>query len=101
VVDLYRELRTTIRTGKIVLGYERSIKLVKLGKPKLVIMAANAPVEIKEDIERYTKLAKIPLYVFQGTTLDLGAICNKPFMVSVIAILDPGESRLMDLVKGE
>ena len=101
MVDLYRELRTTIRTGKVILGYKRSIKLIKLGMPKLIILAANAPKEIREDVERYTKLANIPLYVFQGTSLDLGAICNKPFMVSVISILDPGESRILDLVKGE
>ncbi len=101
MVDLYRELQTTLKTGKVVIGYKETMKTIRMGKSKLVIMAANAPDEVREDIERYCKLAKIPLFVFHGTSLDLGAICRKPFMVSVLSILDPGESRILDLVKGE
>ena len=101
MVDLYRELRTTLKTGKVVIGYKRTIKTIRMGKSKLVIIAANAPDDIRGDIERYCKLANISLYVFHGTSLDLGAICNKPFMVAVLAILDPGESKILDVIKGE
>ncbi|RLE63895.1 MAG: 50S ribosomal protein L30e [Thermoprotei archaeon] len=101
MVDLYRELQTAMRTGKVIIGFEETMKIIRMGKAKLVIMAANAPDEIREEVERYCKLADIPLYVFQGTSLDLGAICRKPFMVSVLSILDPGESKVLDLAKGE
>jgi len=101
VIDLYRELRTAMRTGKVIIGYKETMKTIRTGKAKLVIMAANAPDGIRDEVERYCKLANIPLYVFQGTSLDLGAMCRKPFMVSVLSILDPGESRIFDLAKGE
>ncbi len=100
MVDLARELQTTLRTGKVVIGSRRTIKAVLNGKPKLVIVAANAPTDVRRDLEVYCKLANIPLYVFPGTSWDLGGLCRKPFMVAALAILDPGESSIMDLVKG-
>ncbi|MEM0208238.1 MAG: ribosomal L7Ae/L30e/S12e/Gadd45 family protein [Thermofilum sp.] len=47
------------------------------------------------------KISNTPLYVFEGSSKDLGAACNKPFFVSAIAVIDEGESGLLDLVKGQ
>ncbi len=101
MVDFVRELQTSLKSGKVILGSKRVVKSLMNGEPKMVIVAANAPREIRNDIEHFSKYAKIPVYIFPGTSWDLGAICNKPFMVSAIAIIDPGESNILDLVKGE
>ena len=101
MVDFVRELQTSLKSGKVLLGYREVIKALLDGKPKMVIVAANAPRDIRGDIEHYSKIAGIPVYVFPGTSWDLGAICNKPFMISSIAVIDPGESNILDLVKGE
>jgi len=101
MVDFVRELQTSIKSGKVIIGSRETIKALLNGKPKLVIIAANAPEAIRQDVERYCKLADIPLYVFPGTSWDLGAICNKPFMISTIAIINPGESNILELAKGE
>jgi len=101
MVDLVRELRTAMRTGKVVLGSKRTLALIKLGKAKLVIIADNCPLDIRSDIEYYCKLADIPIYIFPGTSWDLGAVCGKPFMVASLCILDPGESDIMALVEKE
>ncbi|RLE85849.1 MAG: 50S ribosomal protein L30e [Thermoprotei archaeon] len=101
MVDFVRELQTALKSGKVVIGSKRTIKSLLSGKPKLVIVAANAPEDIRKDIETYSKIANIPIYIFQGTSWDLGAVCNKPFMVSAIAIIDPGESSILDIVKKE
>ena len=95
------ELRIAIRTGKVVLGSNNTIKLTKLGKAKLVVIASNAPPHIKKDIKYYTRLSNIPVYEYEGTNLELGAICGKPFSVASLAIVDPGESNILLLIKEE
>ncbi|ABL77693.1 50S ribosomal protein L30e [Thermofilum pendens] len=98
--EFIRELQTAIKTGKVVLGSRKTIKLLSTGKAKMVILAQNAPTIIAEEIKYKARLAGIPVYVFEGTSKDLGAACNKPFFVSAIAVLDPGESNLIEMAKG-
>jgi len=100
-MDFTRELQTAIRTGKVVIGSKSTLKALINGRAKLVIMASNAPDGIREDLKHYCKLAKTPLYVYPGTSWDLGATCRKPFMVAALAILDPGESNILNLGKKE
>ncbi len=101
MADLVREIQTTLRTGKVVIGSKRTIKAIVHGKAKVVVMAVNAPDDIRSDIEHYCKLAGVPLIIFRGTSWDLGAICNKPFMVAALAVLDPGESSILEIARGE
>ena len=89
-----------IKTGKVRFGSKEAIKALKHGKAKMVIIAANAPKEIKDDILYYAKLSKIPVYIFQGTSVELGTICGKPFMVAAITIYDEGDSRILEFAEG-
>ncbi len=99
MVSFESELRMVLKTGKVVLGSKQTIKYVKLGKAKMVILAANAPPNIKNDILYYAKLSNIPVYIYKGTSVDLGTLCGKPFMVSAITILDEGDSRILELAE--
>jgi len=99
VGDIEKELVNALKTGKVVLGSRKTLKLVKLGKAKAVVVAENAPPEIRDDIIYYAKLGNIPVYVYPGTSLELGAVCGKPFTVASLAILDPGNSRIIDLIE--
>ncbi|MEM4444604.1 MAG: ribosomal L7Ae/L30e/S12e/Gadd45 family protein [Thermofilum sp.] len=51
--------------------------------------------------KRYASIAKIPVLVFEGSSRELGSVCRKPFMVSALAVLDPGESTILQMAKGE
>ncbi|OYT40041.1 MAG: 50S ribosomal protein L30e [Desulfurococcales archaeon ex4484_58] len=97
--DFIRALQMTIKTGQVVLGTKRTLKLVLHGKAKLVIIAANAPPEIKNDFKYYAKLSNIPVYIFPGTNIELGTIAGKPFGVSVMAVIDPGQSNILEIIK--
>ncbi len=99
VSDYARELQMALKTGTVVLGSKRTIKLAKLGKAKLIIVAMNAPPEIKKDLTYYARLSNIPIVEFPGTNMELGAICGKPFSVAALAIVDPGQSSIVELVK--
>ncbi len=98
-VDLERELKIALRTGKVVLGSKSAIKFAKLGKGRLIIVASNCPEDVKSDIMYYAKLSRIPVYVYRGTSWDLGVLCGKPFMVSALTIIDPGDSEILMLVE--
>ncbi|MFQ5758160.1 MAG: 50S ribosomal protein L30e [Candidatus Bathyarchaeia archaeon] len=99
MIDINKAIATTVRTGKIFLGANNTVKNAKIGKVKLVIVAANCPQNAREDIEYYCRLSDIPLITYNGTSIDLGAVCGKPFMVSALAIRDPGDSDILKLAE--
>jgi large subunit ribosomal protein L30e len=43
---------------------------------------------------------KVPVYEFPGLSVDLGPICGKPFIVSALTVLEPGDSDIMALARG-
>ncbi len=97
--SLEQELRTAVRTGKVLLGSKSTIKHLKLGKAKLVVIAKNADPNVKEDIRYYAKLSGIPVVEYDGTSIELGTLLGKPFPVQALAVLDAGESRILELVE--
>jgi large subunit ribosomal protein L30e len=98
--DIVRELQTAIRTGKVVLGYRRTLRELVNDRAKLVVVAKNAPSHIIKELKYYASLSQTPILVFEGSSRELGAACRKPFMVSALAILDPGESNILHMVQG-
>jgi len=99
VVDISRELQVAINTGKVVIGFEETKKAVLAGTPKMVILAANAPKWARDDIEYYAKLAGIPIFVFPGSSIELGAAAKRPHRIMAVAVVDPGQSEILKLVE--
>jgi len=99
VTDIEKELVNALKTGTVILGSRKTLRYVKTGKAKAVIVAANAPPELRGDILYYAELGGIPVYVYPGTSLELGAVCGKPFTVASLAVLDPGSSRILELIE--
>ncbi|KUO80283.1 MAG: 50S ribosomal protein L30 [Pyrobaculum sp. JCHS_4] len=98
MVDIGRELQVAINTGKVVIGFEETKKAVLAGTPKMVILAANAPKWARDDIEYYAKLAGIPIFVFPGSSIELGAAAKRPHRIMAVAVVDPGQSEILKLV---
>ncbi|HOQ20477.1 MAG TPA: 50S ribosomal protein L30e, partial [Methanothermobacter sp.] len=94
-MDIDRGIRVAVDTGNVILGSKKSIQNLKLGKGKLVIIAENAPEDIKDDVEYYAKLSNIPVYVYNGSSVELGSVCGKPFTVTTLLIQDPGDSTIL------
>jgi len=99
-MDLAFELRKAMETGNVIIGSNKTVKLAKTGGAKLIIVAKNAPKELKEDIYYYSKLSNIPVYEFEGTSIELGMMCGKPYVVASLAIIEPGESNILALAGG-
>jgi len=99
VIDINKAIATTVRTGKVSFGTKNAVKSAKIGKAKLIIVAANCPQEIRGDIEYYCKLSDVPIVIYNGTSIDLGSVCGKPFMVSALTIREPGDSDILKVAE--
>ncbi len=97
VTGLEGEIKQVLKTGKYILGYRKSIRAIKTGKAKAVVIASKIPKWMEDDVMYYAKLGEIPVIKFKGTSYELGMVCGKPFPVAVMAILDPGTSRITEL----
>ncbi|MEZ0394666.1 MAG: 50S ribosomal protein L30e [Desulfurococcaceae archaeon] len=95
--DVGKEIVAAYRTGKVVLGTRRTTKLLLLGKVKAVVVASNAPRNVVESLKYYSKLSGTTFIEFGGTNVELGTLLGKPFGVSVLGVIDPGQSRLLEI----
>ena len=101
MIDVDKAIANAVKTGKVSFGAQSAVQNAKTGKAKLIVLAANCPMEIREDVEYYSKLSQVPLITFNGTSLDLAGVCGKPFSVSALSIREPGDSDILKLTEIE
>lgn len=99
MIDVNKAIVTTVKTGKVLFGVNNAVRNAKTGKAKLVIVASNCPQKTRDDIEYYCKLSNIPVVIYNGTSIDLGAVCGKPFTVSALTVRKPGDSDILKLTE--
>jgi large subunit ribosomal protein L30e len=87
-----------VKTGKVGFGSKDAIVSTASARAKLIILAKNAREAERDEILHNAKQSEIPVYVFPGSSLDLGAVCEKPFPVSAIVVREPGDSEVLKLV---
>jgi len=100
IMDLAKSIRLAVDSGKVVLGSGRSVKVALNGGAKLIVVSQNCPREIASDIKHYCKLSSIPLIDFKGSSLDLGTVCGKPFPVSILSVVEEGDSDVLNALQG-
>lgn len=98
-VDVNKQIQIAVKTGKVTLGVKEALDAARLAKAKLLILASNCPDHDKTDIVQYAKQSSVPVHNYQGTSLDLGSACGKPFMVAALTIKEPGDSEILKLAE--
>jgi large subunit ribosomal protein L30e len=94
-----KEIRRAVDTGKTHMGHKQAEKKLIHEKPELIIMPKNTQPEKKEKITYNTKLTKTPLLEYDGTGIELGAICGKPYTCSALTIMNKGKSKILEITK--
>lgn len=89
-------LGLVMKSGKYFFGYKQTLKNLRQGKAKLVIIANNTPPLRKSEIEYYAMLAKTGVHHYSGSNIELGSACGRYFRVGSLTITDPGDS---DIIK--
>lgn len=92
-MDINRALRVAVNTGKVSFGTGWIKRNALKGGAKLIIVASNCP----DDRFKGKEYSNVPVYQFQGTNVELGTACGKPFPISVLAIIEPGSSEILVL----
>ena len=95
MIDVNNAIAAAGKTGKVSFGTNAAVQSAKTGKAKVIILAANCPTDIKEDIEYYGKLSKVPILAYKGASMDLAEGCNKPFIISALTIRETGDSEIL------
>jgi large subunit ribosomal protein L30e len=95
MINIDRALRSSIRTGKVVLGSNRTVEAGLNGQAKLIICAEDCPHDVRAQLDSID----LPLYGYQGMGKDLGSPCGRPFSVATLAVIEPGESEIMALLR--
>jgi len=90
-MDLNKGLRTATKTGKVLFGASQAIDAIEKKEGKLIVVASNCP-----DAEEIREQENIRVIDFPGTNRELGSACGKPFAISAVTIIQPGDSQILN-----
>ena len=93
--NMNSRLKLVMKSGKAILGYKHSMKSVRKGKSKLILIASNCPHLRKSEVEYMAMLGKVPVHHYAGDNTSLGTACGKFFNCSILSILDGGDSDIL------
>ena len=101
MIDVDKAVAAAVKTGKVSFGTNIAVQSAKTGKAKMIVLANNCPKDIKDEIEYYGKLSKIPVMTYKGASMDLAEVCNKPFIISALTIREAGDSEILKVETSE
>lgn len=99
MIDINKAIATAVKSGKVAFGADSALQNAQTGKAKMIVLAANCPKNMQDEIEYNCKLSNVHFIVFKGSSLDLAAVCGKPFTVSALSIREAGDSDILKLVE--
>merc|ERR1711981_918848 len=101
VESINSHLALVMKSGKAQLGYKQTLKSLRGGKAKLIMIASNCPPLRKSEIEYYAMLAKTGVHHYSGDNGALGTACGKYFQVATLAVTDAGDSDIVRSMPSE
>ena len=81
------EIKKMLKSGNVIIGTERAIKNLRLGRGQKVLISSNCPAKIEGDINYYAGLSGAETHKLEYPNDELSVICKKPFSISVLALL--------------
>ncbi len=93
-----QQLRIAVDTGKVIYGTKEIVRETLVGDPKVVVLASTVKVLQKKQIEHYCKLSGTKLVLYSESGVELGSVCGKPFNISVLGVLNIGESSILAVI---
>lgn len=96
MADISNDIRLAVDSGVTAVGARSVLRSIKGDKAKLIIVASKSEPEGRSDIEHLAKVAGISVIEYGGTPVDLGTLCGKPFSVSMLSIIEAGNSKILD-----
>ena len=98
-IDLEKAIRMSVDTGKVEFGTRTCKSLAAHGKTKLILVAGNCPIGLKNEITELCKHSNIPCIEVKYPSLELGSLAGKPYPVLMMAVIEPGDSEILKLIE--
>ena len=97
MVDVNKVLKIVVKKGKVKIGEKQTKIAIGDGSAKLIVVANNCP--YSTEITALANEKKVSLYNYNSNGVELGYACGKNFVISSFAVIDEGESNIMQLIK--
>ena len=81
------DIKKLLKSGNVVIGTERTIKNLKLGKVQKVLVSSNCPPNVEKDVHYYSGLSGAEIHKLDYPNDELSVICKRPFSISILALL--------------
>jgi large subunit ribosomal protein L30e len=96
LADLNNDVRLAVDTGKVSFGHREVLRAVNSSSAKAVIIAEKGRKSMTDDINHVCKVAGIRVITFRGSSMELATVCGRPYSVNSLAILDAGNSTILN-----
>jgi large subunit ribosomal protein L30e len=99
MINIDKAIASAVKTGKVSFGANAALQNAKTGKAKMILLASNCPKDIKDNIEYYGKISKVPVITYKGTSMDLAEVAGKLFIISALSIRESGDSDILKVTE--
>lgn len=90
MVDLERQLKAAVKTGKVTVGRKEVANSLKA--TKLLVWSASA--NLSPQLLKQCQSLEIPSVRFDGNPIELGKMAGIPYKVSVLSVKSGGDAKL-------
>lgn len=100
VFDVDNNIKVAYKTGQIIYGRNQVMRHLRQDSFKMIIVANNCPTELLSELKYYNRISTNDIFIhrYKGSSWDLGLVCAVPYMISIIGVIDPGDSDLLTLI---
>ena len=81
------EIKELVNSGKTIIGNNKVISALKNNELQRILLAKNAPQDIKNDAEYYAKLDNVECVKLDQDNDELCVICKKNFFIAIIGVV--------------
>ena len=96
MADLANDIRLAVDSGTAAIGIKKVTDSIKSSEAKVVVVSSKNEKGRVQDIMHLAKISNIRVLIYEGTSIDLGATCGKPYSVSAVSIIEPGNSKILN-----
>jgi ribosomal protein L30E len=79
------ELRKVVAQDNVCIGTDTTLKNMRAGKLEKVLVTKNCSDDVREDIKSLSE--GVEVIELEQNNEELGIICKKPFLISVMGVL--------------
>jgi large subunit ribosomal protein L30e len=89
---LEKVIKDAVAADKVKSGVREVLQSAK--GSKLVIVSKSIDAADRAKLDERTKSASVAVYEFDGNSVQLGKLCNKPFRVTAIALKGTSDAEI-------